>query len=245
MTSKDLATKSFRFLLFWAWLVFLSFLLFIFLHECAHGLGSKLEGISVSTGFNRVGDPGKRPSDPDFRSNHLISGQPTPGSVAGPLLNWFFALLFTALLFKKNISQKVSAIFGAVAISNSLLRFVPMTGFLIKALMGQLVIEDEVSWGFRGVFPDSFPMFLSEFKGFLPTRASIFLSNPSFYFWPAISFLIASICLFFAYKNLLIVFKSELRRPVKKVLFILMPVIIWPPLLFLVNALDNLVRINW
>jgi len=76
-------------------------------------------------------------------------------------------------------------------------------------------------------------------------QASSFLSNPRLYFWPAISFLIASICLFFAYKNLLIVFKSELRRPVKKVLFILMPVIIWPPLLFLVNALDNLVRINW
>jgi hypothetical protein len=76
-------------------------------------------------------------------------------------------------------------------------------------------------------------------------QASSFLSNPRLYFWPAISFLIASICLFFAYKNLLIVFKSELRRPVKKVLFILMPVIIWPPLLFMINVLDNLVRINW
>ncbi|MGB9907180.1 MAG: hypothetical protein ACPLRR_07335 [Candidatus Saccharicenans sp.] len=242
---KDLATRPFRFLFFWAMLVFLSLLLFIFLHECAHGLGSKLEGLSVSTGFNRVGDAGKRPSDPDFRSNHLISGQPTPGSLAGPLLNWFLALLFTFLLFNKNISKKISAIFGAAAISNSLLRFVPMMGFLISALMGRLVIEDEVSWGFRGIFPDSFPMLLSEFKGFLPTRGSIFLSNPSLYFWPAISFLITFICLFLAYKNLLIVFKSELKKSVNKVIFILMPVIIWPPLLVLVNLLDNLVRINW
>lgn len=245
MMRKGLATTALRLPLFWALLVFLSFLLFIFLHECAHGLGSKLEGISVSTGFNRVGDPGKRPSDPDFRSNHLISGQPTPGSLAGPLLNWFLALLFTGLLFKKNISQKVSAIFGAAAISNSLLRFVPMAGFLFKALMGQLVIEDEVSWGFREVFPDRFPMLLSEFKNFLATRSSIFLSHPSFYFWPVISFLITFICLFIAYKNLLNVFKSELESPLKKMLFILTPVIIWPPLLFLVNLLDNLVRINW
>jgi len=64
MIRQDLATTSFRFLLFWAMLLSLSFLLFIFLHECAHGLGSKLEGISVSTGFNRVGDVGKRASDP-------------------------------------------------------------------------------------------------------------------------------------------------------------------------------------
>ena len=178
MIRQDLATTSFRFLLFWAMLLSLSFLLFIFLHECAHGLGSKLEGISISTGFNRVGDAGKRPSDPYFRSNHLISGQPTPGSLAGPLLNWFFALLFTAFLFKKKISRNVSAILGAAAISNSLLRFVPMLGFLIQALMGQLVIEDEVSLGFKAIFPDRFPMRLSDLKGFLSTGVSSFLSNP-------------------------------------------------------------------
>jgi hypothetical protein len=94
------------------------------------------------------------------------------------LLNWLFALLFTALLFKKKISRNVSAILGAAAISNSLLRFVPMLGFLIQALMGQLVIEDEVSLGFKAIFPDRFPMRLSDLKGFLSTGVSSFLSNP-------------------------------------------------------------------
>jgi hypothetical protein len=75
-------------------------------------------------------------------------------------------------------------------------------------------------------------------------RASSFLSNPRFYFWPAISFLITFICLVIAYKNLLIVYKSELKRPVNKVLFILMPVIIWPPLLFMINVLESLGRID-
>lgn len=240
-----LANPSFCFLFFWAMLMFLSLLLFIFLHECAHGVGSRLEGIRVSTGFNRVGDAGKRPSDPDFRSNHIISGQMTTGSLAGPFLNWFFALVFTALLFKKNISKKIAAIFGAGAISNSLLRFVPMTGFLVNALLGQLIIEDEVSWGLRKVFPESFPMPLSEFKSFLSERASIFLSNPGIYFWAAISFFITSSCLFIAYRILLRVYKSELNTSGKKALFILMPLLVWPPILFLVNALDNLVRINW
>jgi len=75
-------------------------------------------------------------------------------------------------------------------------------------------------------------------------QASSFLSNPRLYFWPAISFLITFICLVIAYKNLLIVYKSELKRPVNKVLFILMPVIIWPPLLFMINVLESLGRID-
>lgn len=239
------ANSFVRFWFFWAMLMFLSLLLFIFLHECAHGLGSKLEGVRVSTGFNQVGDAGKRPSEPDFRTNHIISGKLTLASLAGPLSNWFFALLFTALLFKKNISKKTSALFCAAAISNSLLRFVPMMGFLVKALMGRLVIEDEVSWGLRAVSPSSFPMPLSEFKELFSAQASIFLSNSGVYFWPAFSFVITFICLFIAYRKLLIVYKSELNRVINKAIFILMPVIVWTPLLFLVNVLDNLVRINW
>lgn len=235
----------FRFLLLWTVLIVLSLLLFIFLHECAHGLGSKLEGIRVSTGFNRVGDAGKRPSDPDFRLNHIVSGRMTPASLAGPLLNWFFALAFTVLLFIKNISKKTAAIFGAGAISNSLLRFVPMTGFLVNALLGQLTIEDEASWGLSEVFPDSFPMPLSEFKTFLPERISKYLANPGIYFWPTISFFITLSCLFIAYRILFRIYESEVNTSAKKALFILMPLLVWPPMSFLVNALDNLVRINW
>jgi len=56
----------------WAVFLFLSVLIFEFIHECGHGVGSRLEGYHVSTGFNRVGDVSKRPSDPDFRLNKMI-----------------------------------------------------------------------------------------------------------------------------------------------------------------------------
>jgi hypothetical protein len=44
------------------------FLISIFLHECGHGIANSIAGIPCSTGFNRVGDIYKYPSDSDFRA---------------------------------------------------------------------------------------------------------------------------------------------------------------------------------
>jgi len=51
----------------WSISCFIVFLISIFLHECGHGLANAISGIPCSTGFNRVGDIYKYPSDSNFR----------------------------------------------------------------------------------------------------------------------------------------------------------------------------------
>ena len=72
------------FLILWISIFFVAIALSIFLHEVGHGFGARLDGIHVSTGFNQVGDYGKSPDDPDFRSaasqKSIIGGLLGPGT---------------------------------------------------------------------------------------------------------------------------------------------------------------------
>jgi len=93
--------KNPRLLIAWAVILFLATLIFQFLHECGHGFASSLEGYHVSTGFDKVGDVGKRPSDHDFRLNKTIQGGWNLSDFLGPMINWIFAIFFTAIFLRQ------------------------------------------------------------------------------------------------------------------------------------------------
>jgi hypothetical protein len=109
-----------RLLAEWAIFLFSGILLFQFLHECGHGCGSKLEGYHVSTGFNRVGDIGKRPSDPEFRSNTIIQGRWNTADFLGPLINWIFAIIFTIIFLQQKNAGGIVLLIGSGAVVNEI-----------------------------------------------------------------------------------------------------------------------------
>ena len=55
-------------LFIWFFVCLLIFVFSTFLHECGHGLSSKMNGVPVSTGFNRVGNVYSFPGDANFRT---------------------------------------------------------------------------------------------------------------------------------------------------------------------------------
>lgn len=54
----------------WFVICLLVFIFSTFLHECGHGLANQINGVSVSTGFNRVGNAFRYPFDSDFRTGY-------------------------------------------------------------------------------------------------------------------------------------------------------------------------------
>ena len=139
-----------KFLIVWALALFLGLMVFQFLHECGHGFGSQLDGVHVSTGFNRVGDPGKRPSDPDFRSEKMVTGILGSGGLLGPFTNWMFAIFFTAWLLHRTTADRTTFLIGVGAVANALMRLLAMSLFILGALVGRVHLEDEVGvlWDF-------------------------------------------------------------------------------------------------
>ncbi len=229
------------------WFFFLSFSFFVstFLHECGHGFGSLIDGVRVSTGFNRVGDFGKFPSQPDFRSNNVITGKLDSGGLLGPFTTWTLAIIFTFLLSKREKPGFFTALFGSMGVANSFLRIVPIFFFLVSAISGYFTLEDEVAWGLSRTEGVNFPMGFGEFKRIAISNPEIFLSNPYVYFWPIVSLLICSICLFISYKKLSFLYKDYLSHPLFKLVFALLPLASFPFTFSILNWLDNLIRINW
>ena len=179
---KDLTARSPVTLLFiWAFFLIFSILLFTFLHECGHGFGAYLEGEHVSTGFNRVGDSGKKPDDPDFRSDYIIKGKFNIRGFFGPLINLMGAVLFTVILWYRKSNNKWTLFIGAGALTNSFIRIVPMLVFFINAAAGRVVLEDEVEWGLHKVEGIEFPVLFSEFKELISLKPSLFLSESALF----------------------------------------------------------------
>lgn len=229
----------------WAMYLSIALLIFLFLHECGHGFGARLDGKRVSTGFNKVGDLGKKPNDPDFRKNLVIEGSLDSGSLLGPFTNWLFAVVFTALLFTRKSPGTLTFFLGAGAVANAAMRIVPMSGFFISALAGQLTLEDEVCWGLQAARSVEFPMPFFEFRLLARSQPHIFLSEPALYFWPAVSLSISLFCLVVAYRRIFFVYHPQLSPHFLRWIFIFMPFGVWPFLFMLTNHLDNLIRINW
>ncbi|MGQ9617809.1 MAG: hypothetical protein ACUVUG_02485 [Candidatus Aminicenantia bacterium] len=227
--------------------IFLSFSFFIstFLHECGHGFGSLIDGVKVSTGFNRVGDYGKFPSQPDFRSSQVITGKLDSGGLLGPFTTWTLAIVFTIFLSKREKADYITIFLGSMSVANSFLRIVPNFFFFISSISGNFTLEDEVAWGLSKTSGVSFPLSSVEFKKLALSNPEMFLSNPFVYFWPSVSILICSICLVISYKKLGSIFKDFLPHFLYRWVFSLLPLASFPLTFSLLNWLDSLVRINW
>ncbi len=238
-------TSTTRFLLYWTALIFVIFILVWFLHESAHGFGFWLEGTHVSTGFNLVGASGKAPSDPNFTVELLNQGL-TPGLFFGPVITWIMAIAFTVILLYRSQANFLSLIIGATAVSSALMRLIPMIIFIIPALSGSLPnLQDEQSMSLGLVAGVHLPISDAALDQLTNFNPSLFLANPSFYLWFLVSIVISSICLILSYRQLYKLFADQLQSRANKIIFGLIPVILFIPIFGTVTFLDNILRINW
>src|SRR5690242_9520256 len=119
----------------WLVMLWVGFLGSIFLHECGHGLGARLEGVHVSTGFNQVGNAHRAPGDPDFRLT--APGGPWTG-LMGPVTSWVLAVGFTIALLRARQASAGALMLAALAIVGGFVRALPVAGFLIPSAFGPL-----------------------------------------------------------------------------------------------------------
>lgn len=238
-------TGTIKFLLYWTILIFVIFIGVWFLHESAHGLGFMLEGRHVSTGFNLVGASGKLPSDPDFTVELLHNGL-SAGLSFGPAITWIMAILFTAILFYRSQSNIQTLLIGATAISSALMRLIPMIIFIIPALLGSLPnLQDEQLMSLGLIKGVSIPISDVGLDQLANSSPSLFLGNPNFYIGTLVSIVISLICLVLAFGQLYKLFGDQLQSRAIKIIFGLIPVILFIPIFGTVTFLDNLIRINW
>jgi hypothetical protein len=214
-------------------------------NRSAHGFGFLLEGIHVSTGFNLVGDSGKIPSDPDFTIELLNRGL-TPGPLFGPVITWILAILFTVILLYRSQSNRLTLFIGAAAVSSALMRLIPMLIFIIPALFGNLPnLQDEQLMSLSLIEGVSLPISEAGLDQLAKSNPSLFLATPGFYFWSLVSIAISLICLVLAFRQLYKLFGNQLQSRSSKLVFGLMPVILFIPIFGTVSFLDNVIRINW
>jgi hypothetical protein len=218
-------------------------LLALFLHECGHGLGSRLQGIRVSTGFNRVGAPGKRPSDADFREGHMLTGKVTLSDVAGPVVNWVLALACAAWLWHRTVPDRLTLGIAAFGLGNAFVRLVPMAFFFLRAAFGNIALEDEVGWGLGAVKGIEWPVTLEELRAVLGESPGLFFRTPAVFVWPALSLSISLVAVVVMYRGLF-----RILAPITVAgwrWFAAMPALVFPVVITLAEWLDERVRITW
>ena len=227
----------------WALIVFIALVISYFLHEDGHGIGAKLDGIHVSTGFNRVGNLGRVPGDPDFRTD-LTGG--VWGGLLGPGISWVLAIIFTIWLCRQQKLSRGAWVIAAFAVANGLARAIPLTRVLLCALRGEIAMEDEMHWGIWYVGKIARPdLGLQGALALAPTQPGLLLSYPAIWIAILISLGISLVCLFFVYRHLLTLWRSQFERRVIRVLLALIPLGVWFATLPLLNFLDQIIRINW
>ena len=233
-------STTWKYLAVWAATIFVVIVAATFLHEIGHGLGAKIDGIHISTGFNKVGMPGKTPADPDFRA-----GMPDGiwSGLLGPMTTWALVIGFTIALYRLKKSTKLSFFVGALAIANGLVRAVPMTIFLLSALGGRLHVEDEVAWGIWIVTNVLSPGLKGIPRNEIP--ASLLLSYPAVWIPPLLSLAIALCSLIFAFRRIFRLEAARLAHWGGRVFAIALALIAEFAHIPVINALDRVVRINW
>ncbi len=228
----------------WAGLLIVLTLFAMFLHESAHGVGARIDGTSVSTGFNRVGAPGKRPSDPDFREGYIVTGKASVSDVAGPLVNWLLALACALWLYKRAEPNLLTMGIAAFGLANAFLRLVPMANFFFQSVLGNIALEDEVGWGLGAIRTIQWPVSLDVLRTTLHENPGLFLGQPAVFLWPAFSLgisILASAAIYRRLRFLLLdhIDVSEWRW------FALMPLLVFPIVFGVAQWLDERVRITW
>ncbi len=230
----------------WAVLLFASFILSIFLHEDGHGVGAKLDGIHVSTGFNKVGDYGKSPDQPDFRSSASEGG--FWAGLLGPLTTWVLAAAFTVWLYRFKEPSWAALCVGALAVANAVIRALPMALVVAASLAGRPYMEDEVAWGIWYVLKYERPGLAPGQVGFaslLQANPGAFLAYPAFWVPPLLSLAISLVFLVLAYLRNQRLWGTTLKSAVNRWLFWLMPLLAYVLKTPVINWLDRMVRINW
>lgn len=193
-------------------------LISIFLHECGHGLANAILGIDCSTGFNRVGDIYKYPSDPLFREEYSEAGDYLLDF--GVPMTLILAVSGTAV-FCKSKNEKVRNIAGVTGAVNSILRLVPAgMVVLIPLFTGNAHAEDELDTG----------------------RALVNLSGSSLWLYiPAlISVAISIVCI-----ALLIKKAGQKSKTGRIIGFGILTYVAFDTSIIIANILDNIIRINW
>lgn len=236
-------SSTILFLAIWACLLFMALILAVFLHEDGHGLGARLDGVHVSTGFNRIGNPGRAPGDPDFRTDNF-SGVLT--GLLGPGTSWVLAIVFTVWLTRLKRPGRAALLIGAFAVANGVARAIPMWNVFSSAIAGRVVLEDESYWGVwyigKVVRPE---LGLSGALAIVDTQPGVLLSYPAIWTCVLVSLLISVACLVVACRHLLALEKPVLTTWAARAAFIGLPVPVWFLALPLLNVLDRVIRINW
>jgi hypothetical protein len=193
------------------------FIVSVFAHECGHGLANAIAGIPCSTGFNRVGDIYKYPSDAGFREFYS-----TADSVLldfGVPCTILLAMVGT-ILFAKSNNSKLQHLGAALAIGNGLLRAIPCSMVLFTPLVtGNIHVEDEYQTGELLV---------------KSTGSNIWLYVPAFVSWA-----ITVVCL------VLTVRISEKKKIEHRKIFTLISILAVIVGFVVTSVLDNYIRINW
>lgn len=134
-------------LFIWFFVCLLIFVFSTFLHECGHGLSSQMNGVPVSTGFNRVGNVYSFPGDANFRTGF----EDTQSFLLdfGVPVTLFLAIVFTIVLCTKKRWGSFSAfVIAGFSLCNSIIRLVPCLISVISSLLTQtLHMEDEIQTG--------------------------------------------------------------------------------------------------
>ena len=193
------------------------FIVSVFAHECGHGLANAIAGIPCSTGFNRVGDIYRYPSDAGFREFYS-----TADSVFldfGVPCTILLAMVGT-ILFAKSNNSKLQYLGAALAIDNGLLRAIPCSMVLLTPLItGKVHVEDEYQPGELLV---------------KSTGSNLWLYAPAFISWA-----ITITCLVFTVR---ISRKKKIENRKILTLISILAVIVG---FVVTSVLDNYIRINW
>ena len=229
-------------LLAWGVALFGAILFSAFLHEVGHGVGARLDGVHISTGFNKVGNPNRVPGDPDFRTG-MAEG--FWAGLLGPVITWTLTILFTVTLHRLKKPTATAMIFSSLAVVNGMVRAVPMLMFFSSALGGVLHVEDEVSWGIwyvRSVHPE---LARTDLFTLAESQSGLLLQQPAVWISPLASFAVSAVCLFLAYRWAFRLWHGVLKRGIERWVFGLMPLPIWFASIPVLDVLDRVIRINW
>lgn len=202
----------------WCLVCIIVFLISIFLHEIGHGFANALRGIECSTGFNRVGDIYKYPSDPNFREEYsLVSDSLFDFGVPITLI----LAIVSTVLFCKAQNRRIKQIALPFAVTNSIMRLIPCLWVVLTPLLtGNVHREDEYETG----------VVLAKTVGM-----------PWLIYFPALfSITVSVICIVFIVVKMK---KTILLRTLCAYGLIL--IISFDITMIIANYLDNVLRINW
>ena len=201
----------------WLFVSLLLLMISAFLHECGHGLANELAGIPCSTGFNRVGDAYKYPSDDDFRSYYSTT-EPVLIDFGVPCT--LVLSVLGAFIYARAKNRKLQYLGASLATVNSFLRLIPcLMVLLIPLFTGNVHIEDEYETG--------------------QLLVNIFGENLWLYL-PAIFSIVITVF------SLIWVYRTAITRQVKKpLIYAIVSFCVFCNGMVLASVLDCYLRINW